>query len=99
MFSHDDGHTPWRPGYVGLQYRRLRRTIPGAEHVRFHDLRHYVATTMLLDGENPLEVAAQLGHSNPSTTLRVYAHYLPGRGAESASKRAGRLNPRIGETP
>jgi integrase len=92
IFSHDAGITPWRPGYAGLEYRRIRAKVPGAERVRFHDLRHYVATTMLLDGENPLDVAAQLGHTNPATTLRVYAHYLPGRGGESAAKRAGRLN-------
>jgi integrase len=91
MFSHDAGVTPWRPGYVGLEYRRLRAKVPGAERVRFHDLRHYVATTMLLDGENPLDVAAQLGHSTSATTLRVYAHYLPGRGGESTRRRADRL--------
>jgi integrase len=90
LFSHDGGVTPWRPGYVGLAFRRARGDAP----VRFHDLRHYVATTMLADGEALIDVAAQLGHSTPATTARVYAHYLPGRGRESATKRAGRLGPR-----
>lgn len=105
VFSHDAGETPWRPGYVGLEYRRLRARLAAelrrdgrtaaADRVtaaRFHDLRHYVATSMLLDGEQPVDVAAQLGHATPATTLRVYARYLPGRGGESAVKRAGRLD-------
>jgi integrase len=94
VFSHDGGVSPWRPGYVGLAFRRARAGVPGATAVRFHDLRHYVATTMLADGEPLIDVAAQLGHSTPATTARVYAHYLPGRGKESATKRAGRLGPR-----
>lgn len=92
VFSHDAGVSPWRPDYIGLAYRRHRDTIAGAEHVRLHDLRHYVATSMLIDGEAPVDVAAQLGHSTPATTLRVYAHYLPGRGRESTKRRAGRLD-------
>jgi integrase len=95
VFSHDGGVSPWRPGYVGLAFRRARAGVPGA-NVRFHDLRHYVATTMLADGEPLIDVAAQLGHSTPATTARVYAHYLPGRGRESATKRAGRLRPPSG---
>lgn len=92
MFSHDGGVTPWRPGYVGLEYRRMRAKVPGAEGVRFHDLRHHVATEMLHNGEEPIRVAAQLGHSTPATTLRTYAHYLAGRGGESARRRAALLD-------
>lgn len=91
VFSHDAGASPWRPDYIGLAFRRHRKTVPGAERVRLHNLRHYVATSMLQDGEPLIEVAAQLGHSNPRTTAAVYAHYLPGRGGESAARRAARL--------
>lgn len=90
VFSHY-GNEPWRPGYVGLAFRRARANVDGAAEVRFHDLRHYVATQMLADGEHPVAVAAQLGHSSTTTTMRVYAHYLPGQGGESVRRRAARL--------
>jgi integrase len=91
VFSNDGGATPWRPDFIGQEYRRLRATVPEAEGVRLHDLRHYVITTMLGDGESLYDAAAQAGHSRVTTTADVYAHYLPGRGRESATKRAGRL--------
>jgi integrase len=90
VFSHY-GIEPWRPGYVGLAFRRARAQVDGAAEVRFHDLRHYVATQMLADGEHPVAVAAQLGHSSTTTTMRVYAHYLPGQGGDSVRRRAARL--------
>jgi integrase len=45
----------------------------------------------LYDGESPHDVAGQLGHASTATTLSVYAHFLRGRGKESAEKRAARL--------
>jgi integrase len=43
---------------------------------RLHDLRHVHATTLLLAGVPVHVVANRLGHADPSTTLRVYAHVL-----------------------
>lgn len=91
IFSHDAGVSPWRPDYIGQAYQRHRRTVPGAEHVRLHDLRHFVATDMLQRGIPLIDVAGQLGHSNPRTTAAVYAHVLPGRGGQAARDRAVRL--------
>ncbi len=44
--------------------------------IRLHDLRHVHATTLLLAGVPVHVVANRLGHADPSTTLRVYAHVL-----------------------
>jgi integrase len=33
---------------------------------------------MLSAGADLAYVSAQLGHSNPATTLRIYAHWVPG---------------------
>jgi integrase len=49
--------------------------------IRLHDLRHLHATLLLLEGVPVHVVANRLGHSDPSVTLRVYAHVL----RESAS--------------
>lgn len=42
--------------------------------IRFHDLRHSVATALLKSGLNAKEVGAILGHSDVSTTLAIYTH-------------------------
>ena len=39
----------------------------------FHDLRHVAASLMIAQGMNAVQVADVLGHSNPATTLNVYA--------------------------
>lgn len=91
IFSHDAGVSPWRPDYITQAYGKHRRTIPGARSVRLHDLRHWVATDMLQRGIPLIDVAGQLGHSNPRTTAAVYAHVMPGRGGDAARDRAARL--------
>jgi integrase len=44
--------------------------------IRLHDLGHRHATLLLLEGVPVHVVANRLGHSDPSVTLRVYAHVL-----------------------
>ena len=36
------------------------------------------ASHMLAAGADLAYVSAQLGHANPATTLRIYAHWVPG---------------------
>jgi integrase len=52
--------------------------------IRLHDLRHVHATTLLLAGVPVHVVANRLGHADPSTTLRVYAHVLREQAAGAA---------------
>jgi integrase len=51
MFPGDlgDGSKPMRPDGVTARFDRIRR-LAGVEGVRFHDLRHYVATQLLAGG-------------------------------------------------
>ncbi|HEX8860854.1 MAG TPA: tyrosine-type recombinase/integrase [Actinomycetes bacterium] len=44
--------------------------------IGLHELRHVHATTLLLAGVPVHVVGNRLGHADPSTTLRVYAHVL-----------------------
>ena len=76
LFSHQpDGSEPWRPGYVTLKFRRLRDEL-GLGELRLHDLRHFVATTLLSAGVDLRTVAGRLGHAGGGrTTLAVYAHF------------------------
>jgi integrase len=45
--------------------------------IRFHDLRHTHATTLLACGHSIKAVSQRLGHASIELTLRVYAHVLP----------------------
>jgi integrase len=69
--------------YAGVA-RRFRALLSRAKLPRHspYDLRHTFATTLLAGTDTippaPITyVAAQMGHANPATTLRHYAHWLP----------------------
>lgn len=49
----------------------------GLPKARVHDLRHSHASLLIRMGATPVQVAARLGHENPSTTLNVYSHLWP----------------------
>jgi integrase len=53
--------------------------------LRFHDLRHTVASVLLSQGQSVVADSQRLGHSNPALTLRVYAHCMPSDDAQLAS--------------
>jgi len=58
--------------------RALAHTkLPG---FRVYDLRHTYASLLLAAGAPITYVSEQLGHANPSTTLRYYAKWIPSKG-------------------
>ena len=76
VFSHEPtGTSPWRPNYATLAFGRLARER-GLVGVRLHDLRHFSATTMLVNGVDVRTASGRLGHANASTTLDVYSHFV-----------------------
>ncbi|MBM2621193.1 site-specific integrase [Actinoplanes sp. LDG1-06] len=69
----DFGHRIWRPTLQRL----------GMTGVRFHDLRHYHASAMLLLTNGDVQyVSKRLGHARPSITLDVYGHVLDHQGRD-----------------
>jgi hypothetical protein len=52
----------------------------GLPAFRVYDLRHTYPSLLLARSAPITYVAAQLGHANPSMTLRFYARWSPGRG-------------------
>jgi integrase len=77
VFSHEpDGRQPWRPDSTSRAFRLLRHEV-GLDHVRLHDLRHFVATRLLASGVDVRTVSGRLGHSLTSTTLNVYGAFVP----------------------
>ena len=69
----DDFGVPLRPLRITKNFKRLleENNLP---HIRFHDLRHSVATYMLSMGVPIAEISAWLGHKSVSTTSNIYAH-------------------------
>jgi integrase len=77
--------------HVSRQFARETercRSALGAEalpRIRLHDVRHTMATIMLMNGV-PLHVVSQrLGHASPMVTLTVYAHVMPGNQRDAAN--------------
>ena len=79
-----DQAEPWRPDSTTRRFAQLRERC-GLPDVRLHDLRHYVATTMLTAGVDVRTVAGRLGHRNASTTLNVYSHFLEASDKDAAA--------------
>ena len=53
----------------------LRRA--GPTKIRFHDLRHSLASLLIAQGEDPKLISEQLGHASVQITLDRYGHLLP----------------------
>lgn len=68
------------PDGITNRYRRYRKhlNIPG----RFHDLRHYRASTMLVLGVPNKYASQRMGHSTPQMTERVYQHIMKSKDKE-----------------
>lgn len=54
-----------------FNYFQKKANLP---HIKFHGLRHSIASRMINQGINPLYVSKHLRHSNPSITLSTYSH-------------------------
>ena len=77
VFSSDAGRHPWRPNWVTKRFIAYRRRA-GLAAFRLHDLRHFMATTMLAAGVPVPVVSERLCHARTSTTVNIYAHAMPG---------------------
>jgi integrase len=72
-------------------HRILKRA--GLPKIRFHDLRHSIATLLLAQGVSPGYVKDLLGHSSVAFTLQTYGHVLATVKREVAAKIDEILNP------
>ena len=73
MFCSGRGRTV---GHRNLTARGLEKAgcRAGLSCVTFHVLRHTFASLLIDQGHDVVFVSRQLGHANPSITLKVYAH-------------------------
>lgn len=74
----------YRPDCFTKDFETFRATH--GFNVRLHDLRHTQASLLLANGEDMVTVSKRLGHAKVSTTLDIYAHLMPGKDEDAASK-------------
>jgi integrase len=84
VFTDDPtGCRPWSPDVVTGRWTRHRKLFD-LNHVRVHDLRHFVATELLTAGIDVRTVANRLGHARTSTTLDIYWAWVPAEDQHAA---------------
>lgn len=66
--------TAWRPDAANARWAKARSLANVGGMIRLHDLRHFQATQLLDAGVPVPTVAARLGHSDGTTTMKIYAH-------------------------
>lgn len=64
---------PYNPAVLSRYWTDAVKSA-GVRHIKLHGGRHTAATLMHLDGVPVAVIAAWIGHSDPTMTLRVYAH-------------------------
>ena len=85
-----DHSRPCNPDGVTHRYARMCAAIGIDSHL--HQLRHYSATELISAGVDIRTVAGRLGHGGGgTTTLRVYAAWVPESDKRAAALLAGRM--------
>lgn len=64
------------------EQRAKRNAEPLPERLTPHSLRRTFASILVALGEDPAYVIAQLGHTDPTLTLRIYARQMSRRDGE-----------------
>lgn len=73
-----------RPSAVAAGFREIRRQAGLPEGVTFHSLRHTHASWLVAQGCDLKTLSERMGHASEATTLRIYAHLMPGRDQAAA---------------
>jgi integrase len=75
LFAAPDGRGRDQRSTARAVERTFKRAGLDGQKLSSHSLRHTYASLLIVGAKlDPVAVAAQLGHSNPATTLRLYAH-------------------------
>lgn len=82
IFSTQTGAIVGPENLVKRSFKPLLKRA-GLPEIRFHDLRHTCATTLLGRSVHPKMVQELLGHATVAMTLDTYSHYLPSMGDQA----------------
>ncbi|MBW2233367.1 MAG: tyrosine-type recombinase/integrase [Deltaproteobacteria bacterium] len=83
VFANSKGGELRRSNFYSEHWKKLRESA-GLPNVRFHDLRHTVASVLGSRGVNSKVVQSVLGHSNHAITMDLYSHLMDGMQEKAA---------------
>lgn len=83
--------TMFDPDSFRHTHEKILKAI-GAEHIRFHDLRHTFATLSLKNGVDVKTLSSTLGHYSAGFTLSTYTHATVEMKREAAETIGGVIN-------
>jgi integrase len=83
VFARYDG-SPYPPDSLTSDWARAVRLLRLPD-VTFHALRHTHVSQLIASGLDVVTVSRRIGHSNPTTTLSVYAHLFGATDERAAS--------------
>jgi integrase len=77
VFGNQEGKPLWKSNF---ERRVFHKTLAKASLrcVRFHDLRHSLASRLIQNAESLAYVKDQLGHHSIKVTIDIYGHLVPG---------------------
>ncbi|GLI36183.1 tyrosine-type recombinase/integrase [Desulforhabdus amnigena] len=58
----------------------------GLRDIRLHETRHTFASLLLTDGQSPVYVKEQLGHSSIQMTVDIYGHLIPSSNRDAVNR-------------
>jgi integrase len=90
------GRQPMLPDSLTQAFVRLANRC--GVKLRFHDLRHFTASQLIASGHDPVVIAGRLGHTDATTTLKLYAHALEERDRQAAAVLGALMQP-VPSTP
>lgn len=85
--------TEGKPIHPSTVVHHLQRIVTkaGLPHITFHQLRHAAVSLMAAQGVPLRDIMETVGHSQPATTMAIYAHSASDSKRDSAAKVAAAL--------
>lgn len=85
VIFHNGTGTPFDQNHMRRVFKRILKKAK-LRDCKLHILRHTFASLLLTQGESPVYVKDQLGHSSIHITVDIYGHLLPGANKEAVNK-------------
>jgi integrase len=84
IIFHTNGHHTAQNSIRNIWKRLLRKAK--LRERRIHDIRHTFASQLLTNGESPVYVKEQLGHSSIQMTVDIYGHLIPSGNRDAVNR-------------
>lgn len=81
---HQNG-SPISQNSVRNVFKRILKKA-GMRQIRIHDIRHTFASLLLTNGETPVYVKEQMGHSSIQITVDIYGHLIPSSNRQAVNR-------------